>query len=67
MARFYVPFSREEYGHIYFDSEDSDSAYELVKQMEQGMLDFEDLPNVYVKVYSSSESVDSFDLEAVEK
>lgn len=65
MAMYRVPFNREEFGYIYFEAKDEDSANELVAQMEQGILDFEDLPSVVVKVKGGSESIDGWDLEEV--
>jgi hypothetical protein len=64
MARFRVPFSREEFGYIYFDAVDEDTADELVAQMEQGLIDYEDLPNCNVKVKNGSESVEGWLMEA---
>jgi hypothetical protein len=62
MARFRVTYNLEEFGYLYFDSPDEDSADELLRQVQQGILDFEDLPNFYKKISGGSESIEN-DLE----
>ncbi len=66
MPKFRVPFSREEFGFIYFDADSEAEAEELLSQMEGGVLDAEELPSVEFRIKNGGESINTWNLEEVE-
>jgi hypothetical protein len=65
MAMFRVPFTREEFGYIYFEASSEEVADELLEQCERGERDVEDLEGMRFKSQGGSESIQAWSVEEV--
>jgi hypothetical protein len=58
MPRFVVMVKEELWNGWGFDAENLEQAKELIRQVEEGEMDYESLPNFYDKNYSSETTIE---------